>query len=44
MRDAFLAGFEAAQRTWGGELPEISQRTFDAVMAGFDQMMGIIAE
>jgi hypothetical protein len=41
MRDAFIAGFEAAQRAWGDDLPEISQRTFDAVMAGFDQMMGI---
>ncbi|MCL2854866.1 MAG: hypothetical protein FWE21_04525 [Defluviitaleaceae bacterium] len=41
MRDAFLAGFAAAERAWGGDLPEISQRTFDAVMAGFDQMLGI---
>lgn len=41
MRDAFLAGFAAAERAWGDDLPDISQRTFDAVMAGFDHMLGI---
>ena len=41
MRDAFLAGFEAAERAWGGELPEISQQTREAVLRGFDEMMGI---
>jgi len=41
MRDAFLAGFEAAERAWGGELPEISQQTRAAVLRGFDEMMGI---
>lgn len=39
MREAFLRGFAAAEQQWGGELPEISQLTFDAVMAGFDLMM-----
>jgi hypothetical protein len=37
LRGAVERGFEAAARQWGGELPEISQRTFDAVMNGFDQ-------
>ncbi|MCL2169124.1 MAG: hypothetical protein FWB74_03765 [Defluviitaleaceae bacterium] len=41
MRDAFLAGFRAAEQAWGGNLPEISQQTFDAVMRGFDEMLGI---
>jgi hypothetical protein len=41
MRDAFIAGYEAAEKIWGGELPEISRQTFDAVMRGFDEMLGI---
>ena len=43
MRDAFLAGFAAAERAWGGELPEISQQTREAVLRGFDEMLGITA-
>lgn len=38
MRDAFKKGFKQAERTWGGELPEISQKTFDAVMQKFDKL------
>ena len=38
MRDAFKKGYEQAEKTWGGKLPEISQKTYDAVMAGFDKM------
>ncbi|MCL2575914.1 MAG: hypothetical protein FWE33_05720 [Defluviitaleaceae bacterium] len=41
MRNAFLAGFAAAENVWGGQLPEISRQTFDAVMRGFDEMLGI---
>ena len=37
LRRAVERGFEAAERQWGGELPEISQRTREAVMNGFDQ-------
>lgn len=37
LRNAVERGFEAAERQWGGELPEISQRTREAVMEGFDQ-------
>ena len=27
-----------AGKSWGGDLPDISQRTYDAVMEKFDQM------
>ena len=37
LRDATQRGFKEAERIWGGELPEISQKTLDAVMEGFDQ-------
>ncbi len=40
MRSAFLKGFNKAKETWGGELPEISQRTYDAVMEKFDKLTG----
>lgn len=35
--DAFKKGFEEATKTWGDELPEISQRTYDAVIEKFEQ-------
>lgn len=38
MRAAFQKGYKQAEKTWGGKLPDISQRTYDAVMAGFDKM------
>ena len=38
MRAAFEKGFKKAGKTWGGDLPDISQRTYDAVMEKFDQM------
>jgi len=38
MRDAFKKGYEQAAKKWGGELPEISQKTYDAVMAKFDKL------
>jgi hypothetical protein len=38
MRDAFEKGFKKAGKTWGGDLPDISQRTYDAVMEKFDKM------
>ena len=37
LRDAVVRGFEAAERAWGGQLPEISQQTLNAVMRGFDE-------
>lgn len=36
MVDAFKKGFEQATKTWGGQLPDISQRTYDAVLKKFD--------
>ncbi len=39
MKDAFVKGYEQAEKQWGGELPEISQKTYDAVMEKFDQLM-----
>lgn len=44
MRAAFEKGFKAATKSWGGKLPDISQRTYDSVMAGFDQWAGITEE
>lgn len=38
MRDAFKKGFEQAEKTWGGSLPEISRKTYDAVMEKFDKL------
>ena len=38
MRSAFEKGFKQAEETWGGKLPEISQKTYEAVMTGFDKM------
>ena len=36
MRDAFKKGFQAATKSWGQALPDISHKTYDAVMQGFD--------
>ena len=38
MRAAFEKGFKMAEKAWGGKLPDISQKTRDAVLAGFDKM------
>jgi len=32
LKDAIVKGFQAAERLWGGELPQISRDTFDATM------------
>lgn len=37
MRKAVEKGFKEAEKLWGGELPEISKQTYDAVMKGFDE-------
>ena len=36
MRSAFEKGFKKAEKTWGGKLPEISQKTYEATMKKFD--------
>ena len=38
MREAFKKGYKQAEKTWGGELPEISKQTYDAVMKKFDKL------
>ncbi len=38
MRAAFEKGYKQAEKTWGGSLPDISKRTYDAVMKKFDDM------
>ncbi len=38
MRAAFQKGYKQAEKTWGGKLPDISQRTYDAVLKGFDDL------
>ncbi len=35
MQEAFEKGFAQATKSWGKELPDISQRTYDAVMEKF---------
>ena len=37
MRSAIKKGFEEAKKLWGGELPEISQKTYDATMKKLDE-------
>jgi hypothetical protein len=39
MRDAFLKGYEQAEKTWGGELPDISKQTYDAVLEKLDKLI-----
>jgi len=36
MLDAFKEGFDQATKAWGKELPEISSKTYDAVMKKFE--------
>lgn len=38
MKDAFIKGYKQAEKQWGGKLPEISQKTYDAVMEKFDKL------
>ncbi|SDB17997.1 hypothetical protein [Eubacterium oxidoreducens] len=37
--DAFKKGFKEATKSWGQELPEISQKTYDAVLEKFSSWM-----
>ena len=36
MLDAFKKGFEQATKSWGKDLPDLSQQTYDAVLKKFD--------
>ncbi len=40
MRQAFIKGYKQATKTWGKELPQISQDTYKAVMDKFDKLEG----
>lgn len=37
LRSAVEKGFKEAEKAWGGQLPGISQRTYDKIMQGFDE-------
>lgn len=39
MAEAFKKGYKQAEKTWGGELPEISKKTYDEVLRKFDEMI-----
>lgn len=43
MRAAFQKGYAKAQKTWGGELPDICKQTYDAVLKKFDELAGTTA-
>ena len=36
MREAFQKGYKEAEKAWGGNLPELSQKTYDETMKLFD--------
>ena len=44
MKDAFMEGYEQAKKAWGGELPEISQKTYEATIGKFDEWIGSTQE
>lgn len=44
MREAFIRGYEQVEEMWGGALPEVSQKTYDAVMKLFDEWAGVTEE
>ena len=39
LMDAFKEGYKQAEKTWGDKLPEISQKTYDAVEQKFNDWM-----
>lgn len=41
MREAFIKGYASATKGWSSALPEISKKTYDAVMELFDEWAGI---
>lgn len=44
LKDAFIKGFKQATKTWGDELPEISQKTYDATIKKFEEWAANITE
>lgn len=43
MRAAFQKGYAKAEKTWGGQLPDICKQTYDAVLKKFDELAGTTA-
>lgn len=39
MRDAFIKGYKEAEKAWGGALPEICRKTYEATLKKFDEWM-----
>lgn len=39
MKEAFEKGYKQAEKTWGGELPDICKKTYDTVLEKFDNMI-----
>ena len=37
LKNAVIKGFEAAETSWGGKLPIITDETYDLIMKGFDE-------
>lgn len=37
LKESFKKSYDEVKESFGGKLPEISQKTYDAVMAGFDE-------
>ncbi|AFL99861.1 MULTISPECIES: hypothetical protein [Desulfitobacterium] len=37
MKDAVIEGYEQAKKIWGGELPEICQKTYEETLKKFDE-------
>ena len=44
MKEPFLKGYKQAEEMWGGELPDISKQTYDAVLAKFDEVLNTTDE
>lgn len=42
LMNAFKEGYEKATKTWGGELPELCQRTYDATIQKFNDWAGSV--
>ncbi|MCR5650737.1 MAG: hypothetical protein K6F86_06090 [Lachnospiraceae bacterium] len=42
--DAFKEGYKQAEKTWGGKLPDISKRTYEAVEKKFNEWMKPVEE
>lgn len=40
MKDAVIEGYEQAKKIWGGDLPEISQKTYEETLKQFDEWIG----